>query len=151
MNKVIIGVVVGLAVVGGGLLYVMSQNSVKKTPTPTTSSQSTTKSTTATEETAAVQPSESTVEPAATITITDDGYTPNKVTVKNGSVIKVVNNSSQKSMFSSDPHPSHTKNDELNQSTIVPGSSQTFKVTRTGTYGFHDHLKSNFEGTLIVE
>lgn len=150
MNKAIIGLVLGVLVIGGGALVLMSKDANKQTPTPTTSSQATTESSTTSEE-SAVQPTDSTAEPAVTITITDDGYTPNKVTVKNGAVIKVVNNSSQKSMFSSDPHPSHTKNDELNQQTIVPGSSQTFKVTRTGTYGFHDHLKSNFEGTLIVE
>ena len=151
MNKVVIAIVVALAVIGGGALFIVGSNENKQTPTPTTSSQATTSSTAPADETAAMQPTDSTAEPAATITITDDGYSPKTITVKQGSVVKVVNNSSQKSMFSSDPHPSHTKNDELNQNTIEPGQSQTFKVTRTGTYGFHDHLQSRYEGTLIVE
>jgi hypothetical protein len=151
MNKIVITVVVALAVIGAGALFIAGNNENKQTPTPTTSSQTTTSSSVPAEESAAMQPTDSAAEPAATITITDDGYSPKIVTVKRGAVVKVVNTSSQKSMFSSDPHPSHTKNNELNQSTIPPGGSQTFKVTLAGTFGFHDHLQSRYEGTLIVE
>lgn len=89
--------------------------------------------------------------PAVVITYTNDGFSPKSVTAKVGDVIEVNNQSSQSLQFSSDSHPAHIKNTELNQSTISAGGSQTFTVTKKGTFGFHNHLDSRQSGTLTVE
>lgn len=90
-------------------------------------------------------------ESAATITYTDNGFQPGKVTVKSGDQITVKNDSPQSLQFSSDPHPIHTDNPQLNQSVLQPGRSQSFTVTSKGTWGYHDHLNEINTGTIIVE
>lgn len=89
--------------------------------------------------------------PAVVITYTNDGFSPKFITAKVGDVIEINNQSSQSLQFSSDPHPAHTKNSELNQPTISAGARQTFTVTKKGTFGFHNNLDSRQSGTLTVE
>ncbi len=87
---------------------------------------------------------------ATTITFTDDGFSPNSYTVKKGTVVTVKNNSSESMQFSSDDHPQHQENSELNLSVIQAGQSGTFTPTTVGTWGFHDHLNERRTGTLVV-
>lgn len=87
---------------------------------------------------------------AATITFTDNGFQPESLTVKTGATVTVKNNSSTEVQFSSDDHPSHLKEPELNLRALRPGESAMFIVTKTGKWGFHDHIHDNFTGTLNV-
>lgn len=86
-----------------------------------------------------------------TITYTNNGFSPASLTVKAGTTVKIVNDSSNPLQFSSDNHPTHTKNTELNLSTTEPGGSTTFTPSKTGTWGFHNHLNASDMGTLTVE
>lgn len=106
-----------------------------------------------TEEPAAtnINQAETSSAPAVTITYTDKGFEPSNLSIKSGDTVKVINNSSNSLQFSSDPHPVHTSNSELNEETISAGSSLTFKVTKTGTFGFHDHLDSTKTGKITIE
>jgi len=88
---------------------------------------------------------------AATITFSDSGFSPSVTTVKAGDMVRVTNKSSQELDFDSDPHPEHTDEPELNVGPVSPGESRTFTVTRTGHWGFHDHLNPGFTGTLNVD
>lgn len=90
-------------------------------------------------------------ESAATITYTNSGFSPSKVTVKSGDQITIKNDSSQALEFSSDPHPVHTDNPELNQDVLEPGQSRSFTVTTKGTWGYHDHLNEANSGSVVVE
>lgn len=87
---------------------------------------------------------------AATITYTDSGFAPEQTTVKAGDTIRIVNQSSGGLEFSSDNHPTHTLDPELNMDTIDPGKDQMLKVTRTGTWGYHNHLKASDTGKITV-
>ena len=84
------------------------------------------------------------------ITYTNDGFTPTEPMVKKGGTVTVRNNSSRDLQFSSDPHPAHTGEAELNLPRLAPGKSTSFTVTRTGSFGFHDHLAEQYTGTLMV-
>lgn len=86
----------------------------------------------------------------ATITYTDQGFSPSNMTVKAGAKIRVVNNASDAFEFSSDNHPTHLGNSELNMDVLNAGEAGTFTVTRTGEYGFHDHLNASNDGILTV-
>lgn len=86
----------------------------------------------------------------ATITYTDQGFSPSTLTVKAGATIRVVNNASDALEFSSDNHPTHLGNLELNMDALNAGEAGIFTVTKTGEYGFHDHLNASNEGTLTV-
>ncbi|HMI08887.1 MAG TPA: cupredoxin domain-containing protein [Candidatus Saccharimonadales bacterium] len=87
---------------------------------------------------------------AATITATNDGFTPNTVTVKKGQSIKIVNNSSSPIEFSSADHPTHLEDPELNMATLKPGESGTVTPEKVGTHGYHDHLHADHTGSITV-
>lgn len=86
-----------------------------------------------------------------TITFEGSAFSPETLTVKAGDTVTVRNDSSRSIQFESDPHPAHTDNTELNASIIRAGESKSFVPTRTGTFGYHDHLNPNATGTLIVK
>lgn len=86
----------------------------------------------------------------ATITFTNAGFTPGSLTVKKGATITVKNTSSTEVQFSSDDHPTHRLNTEMNLKTLQPGESASFTAETVGTHGFHDHIDDSKTGTLIV-
>ncbi len=88
---------------------------------------------------------------AATITYSNDGYSPSTVTVKSGDTVVIKNDSSRDMQFDSDPHPAHTNNQELNVGVVAPGESMSFVVKRTGTFGYHNHLNASDTGTIVVQ
>lgn len=90
-------------------------------------------------------------EPSATITYSNSGFSPKTVTVTAGAIIAIRNTSSSDMQFDSDPHPVHTDDTELNVGTVAPGKTVTFKVTTTGTHGYHNHLNPGDTGTIIVQ
>lgn len=85
-----------------------------------------------------------------TITYTDSGFSPDSYMVKASGTVTVVNNSSHDLQFSSDNHPTHTKETELNMDILKPGKSGSFTVTKVGTWGFHNHLRDQDTGSLMV-
>jgi plastocyanin len=96
---------------------------------------------------------ENTAQPtvAAVITYTDTGFSPSTKTVKSGDTVEIKNMATSSVQFDSDPHPAHTDNVELNVGIVSPGESKTFKVTTTGTFGFHNHIKASDKATITVE
>ena len=90
-----------------------------------------------------------------TISETANGFEPAIVTVKSGNSITWTNNTGGKVQIASDPHPTHTANPELTGGEFVidleAGGSKTVTVTKTGTWGYHDHLKPSVRGKVTVE
>jgi plastocyanin len=86
-----------------------------------------------------------------TITYTNSGFSPATVTIKSGGTVTVKNDSTRMIQFNSDPHPSHTENSELNLGEVGGGSSKSFTATKTGSWGYHDHLNSSDRGTIVVQ
>lgn len=85
-----------------------------------------------------------------TITFTDEGFSPATYSAKVGQAVRVDNKSSMQVQFSSDDHPTHTGEPELNLDVLAPGESASFTPTKAGTWGFHDHLHDQYTGTLEV-
>jgi plastocyanin len=92
-----------------------------------------------------------TKEAAATITFDGKGFSPASVTVKAGDTIRITNSSSDPLSFNSDPHPTHTDEPELNVGDVSTGSSQTFTVTKSGTWGYHNHFDQSQRGSITVQ
>ena len=84
------------------------------------------------------------------LSFTDSGFEPEQITVKKGTVITVTNNSSKDVQFSSNEHPSHRDNTEMNLKTLSPGESESYTATVVGTWGFHDHIDDSKMGTVVV-
>lgn len=78
------------------------------------------------------------------------GFSPEAITVKKGTVVTIKNESDNSVQFSSDNHPSHLTNPEMNASTIGPGESTTYTANTVGTFGFHDHIDDSKTGTVTV-
>jgi plastocyanin len=108
-----------------------------------------------TEETAgpeqASQPEQSQEDAQFNMVYSDSGFEPSSLTVPAGTVVSIQNNSSSALQFSSDPHPAHTDNPELNAITLEPGSQATVEVTTKGAWGVHNHLNHSHTATLTVE
>lgn len=87
----------------------------------------------------------------ATITYSDNGFNPSSLTVSAGDTITIKNASTENLQFSSDNHPAHTNNQELNQIELAPDQSQTITLTKKGIWGYHNHLNPDRTGTITVE
>lgn len=96
--------------------------------------------------------SDTAVEPASdtTIAYTNEGFSPNTITIKKGSTVTVTNTSDANVMLSSADHPTHEEQPELNMEMLKPGESGTLTLTKVGTWGYHDHVNASMTGTIIV-
>lgn len=88
---------------------------------------------------------------ATTITYDGDTFTPASVTVSVGSTLKFVNESDETVEPSSDDHPTHTKNPELNVGDVEPGQSKEITVDTTGEWEMHNHYDAGQKMTVRVE
>lgn len=95
--------------------------------------------------------SESAFAGEAIITYTDDGFSPTILTVAAGETVTIVNESGEQLNFSSDQHPIHNDNPELNRDVLSPGESDNFVVSEPGSWGYHNHLNPDKTGTIVVE
>lgn len=100
------------------------------TPTPTASP----------EVNASVSISPSPTAEVVTVTYNGTAFSPATVTLTSGQTLTIRNSSSTAVEPNSDPHPQHTSNTELNFGRIDAGASKSMTVTRTGTFGMHNHL-----------
>jgi plastocyanin len=52
----------------------------------------------------------------------------------------------------SDPHPIHTDYSAFDaKQGIAPGDTYSFTFTKTGNWGFHNHLNPSATGTITVQ
>lgn len=84
------------------------------------------------------------------ILFTDEGFSPKEYTVRANQKVTVKNDSSVQLQFSSDDHPTHTEQPELNLPVLQPGEEASFTPTRVGNWGFHDHINDQYTGSLTV-
>jgi hypothetical protein len=87
---------------------------------------------------------------AATITYTDKGFSPSTLDIKTGGIVHVQNHSKITLEFASGSHPDHSQDPELNMAPIEPGDEGVLKVTRSGSWMFHNHLRDEDTGMLTV-
>ncbi len=96
-------------------------------------------------------PSQAVTGSEVTITVTQEGYSPKEVTVKQGTKLQWVNQSGALVTVHSDPHPMHTSYPLLNLGRLEQGKSVELIFDKAGTYTYHNHLNAGQGGTIIVE
>lgn len=143
-KTLIIGVIIAVLVIGGVTAYALTNQQEPAPNSEQTQADTPTGSDDRASDTAPT-PSE-----RVAISFTDNGFEPDSVTVKKGTVITVTNNSSEDVQFSSDEHPSHRDNTEMNLKVLSPGESGSYTANTVGTWGFHDHLNDEMTGTVTV-
>lgn len=137
MTKAIVAIIAVILIAGGGYLATH-----KNKTAPAASSQSSSQSSAAQNSTAAA---------AATITYDGNSFSPSSITVKSGDKVEIKNTSSTDVQFQSNPHPLHTDDTDLNVGLVSAGQSATFTVTKTGTFGYHNHLNPDQGGTITIQ
>ena len=86
------------------------------------------------------------------VKITDDGFEPATLTVSSGDTVTFENDSSDDSWPASDVHPTHQDYPGFDaKKPLLPGDSYSFTFTKTGTWGYHNHLEPDVKGTIVVQ
>ena len=90
-------------------------------------------------------------EPAITVVRTETGYEPSDVTIKKGDIVRFTNESSEYHWPASDLHPTHGVYPAFDPlKPIAQGESWQFQFDQVGTWNFHDHIRANKTGTIMV-
>jgi len=162
-TPVVVGIVVLVLIAAGAWMWTRSSNpgipKLEVTPVSETS---------ATLETSPSAPSAPTAVPSpksATVTYTDQGFSPSEVTVAKGGRVTFINQSSRKMWVGSNVHPLHTGYDgtptqqhcaagatpSFDECAAVPaGGTYSFVFEKTGSWGYHNHALSSDGGVVIV-
>ena len=86
------------------------------------------------------------------IRYTDAGYAPRTVTIKAGTKVTFLNESSMPMWPASAMHPTHLLLPELDaKAGVQAAGSYSFVFERAGGWKFHDHLKPMHTGEIVVE
>ena len=87
-----------------------------------------------------------------TIILTNKGFVPHTLIIKEGDTVIFSTKTGEAFWPASNVHPTHTDYPSFDpKKPIAPNDTWSFTFTEAGTYGFHDHINSNFEGETIVE
>lgn len=150
MNKLIIGILAGIIILGGLWFFVLRDTDAPDTTDTANTSDTQSGSTTDTDTETPADTDETPAADSVTIVYTNSGFSPRDYRIKMGGTVTVRNDSDEVLDFASDDHPVHTDNSELNAGEISPGETKSFTVDRTGTWGFHNHERDSHTGTIVV-
>ncbi len=79
-------------------------------------------------------------------------FTPATITIKNGDTVVFKNLGSTNMWPASDPHPTHVNYPGFDSlKAVPPGGIFSFKFTKVGTWGYHNHLNPSQKGTIVVQ
>lgn len=92
------------------------------------------------------------VSPATTITLTENGFEPKEISIKQGETVRFVSQISDREYWpASDSHPTHNLLSSFDpERALQSGEAWEFTFDTLGSWEFHDHLYSTFKGTITV-
>lgn len=86
------------------------------------------------------------------VRIEDDGFHPQTLTIDAGDTVKFENKSSDDAWPASNVHPTHLLYPGFDaKKPLLPGDSYSFTFTKTGSWGYHNHLEPDVQGTIVVK
>lgn len=85
------------------------------------------------------------------ISVTDNGFVPQKLVIKKGSTVTWTNNTKSAINISSDPYPLNNAYPPLNLGNFNSGESLSLTFDKTGTYSYHNHIIPPQKGTIVVQ
>lgn len=86
-----------------------------------------------------------------TVVATNSGFDPVTITIKAGTRVVWTSTSDGPVTIASADHPTHKVYPPLNLGSFEKGSSVQLVFDKPGTYKYHDHLKPENTGTVVVE
>ncbi len=88
----------------------------------------------------------------ADIVLEVDGFYPSSLVITEGDTVTFSSKTGEAFWPASDVHPTHTAYPAFDpKKPVAADDTWSFTFTKAGTYGFHDHINSTFEGQIIVE
>lgn len=87
----------------------------------------------------------------ATVTLDKKGFSPDVLTIKEGSAVRWKNESGEKQTVNSDEYPTNQLHKELNFGIFNNNSSVVYIFKKPGTYGYHNQFHPEQKGKVIVE
>ena len=85
------------------------------------------------------------------IVLKDDGFFPKNLVIHEGETVLFTTTRNEAFWPASNVHPTHTNYPDFDpKKPIAAGDTWSYTFTKAGTYGFHDHIASNFEGEITV-
>ena len=85
------------------------------------------------------------------IDMTSSGFSPAQVTISQNQTLEFVNLDREPHWPASDVHPTHDLYKEFDPTVAIEaGKSWTFRFTKAGKWGFHDHLNPHRRGVVTV-
>lgn len=92
------------------------------------------------------------VAPEIVVRYSDSGFSPSAITVKSGSKVTFINQGPGLMWPASAPHPTHTILPSLDAKQGIPvGESYSYTFDQVGTWAYHNHLRPQNTGRVIVE
>lgn len=85
------------------------------------------------------------------ISVTDNGFIPQEITIKAGSTVTWINNASGAVNISSDPYPLNNAYPPLNLGNFNKGEDLSLTFNKTGKYYYHNHIIPPQKGVIIVQ
>lgn len=86
------------------------------------------------------------------IVLTDRGFEPNEIRIKVGTVVTFSTTRPSEFWPAANPHPTHTTFSTFDARQAISASSTwAFTFEKAGSWGYHDHIRSYFVGTIYVE
>lgn len=87
-----------------------------------------------------------------TVMLTEDGFSPEDLTINKGDAIVFATNRNQPFWPASNLHPTHQIYPEFDpREPIEPDKSWQFTFTKVGNWKYHDHLAPLYKGVIKVE
>jgi plastocyanin len=81
-----------------------------------------------------------------------DSFEPSTLTISKGETVEFENESGDDKWPASNVHPTHELYPGFDaQEPVLDGDSYEFTFDRPGRWGYHDHLKPDIQGTIVVE
>ena len=149
MNKIVIGLIVVVLGVFAGWYFLGSTQSQSSQETDSAVQEVPT--TSGIDETEVFGEDEQFMGENVIVTYSDSGFTPNTVTVKAGTTVSFVNESTKQMWVASAMHPTHQLLpgfDELES--VGEGGTYEYTFAKIGTWKYHNHVGPSDTGSVVV-
>lgn len=86
-----------------------------------------------------------------TVTYTNNGFVPSRITVKKGTTVSFVNDSAKNMWVASDVHPTHQLLPGFDQlKSVARGGKYDYTFAKIGTWKYHNHQFPADGGYVVV-
>ncbi len=87
----------------------------------------------------------------AQVSITADGFVPATLIMNKNTKVTFTNNDSKPRQLQANPHPNGTSLPDFKSKVLSSSQTYTYTFSKSGSFGYHDHLDPKVNGTIEVK